>query len=319
MKQMLSFFLYLFIFQACTPTLTPKQKHIPYLDEKDEHATFFVVDDKPMLLLAGEPLNSTGSYPIRLDEVLTEMNEAHYNTALIAISWQMIEPEENQFNFTYVDDLLRIAQNNEIKIGLLWFGAWKNGISPYAPGWVLSDTKRFQRVRTISGENTQTLSPLYEETRNADTKAFVALMDYIAEKDKDRTIITVQVENEIGVLGQSRDYSEEANKAFAENVPDELINYLTNNRKSLEPELLKKWEESGFKTSGTWTEIFGDSPLTDLFFMAWHYSHYVDHVAGEGKKSYPLPMFANCWMSQKLPQTLVPGNFPSGGPVLQVL
>lgn len=315
MKQLLYIFLLLLIISGCNT----KHKSIPYLQTEDGHATHFNVDNKPMLLIAGEPLNSTGSYPDRLDEVLSEMSNANYNTALIAISWQMIEPDENQFDFSYVKDLLNIARKNKIKIGLLWFGSWKNGISPYVPSWVLGNTIRFERVKTFDGKNSQTLSPFCEETKEADAKAFNELMKYLADNDLERTVIAVQVENEIGILGQTRDFCVNANNKFADNVPTELIEYLNDHKESLEIELLEKWKENGFKTSGNWIDIFGEGSLTDLFFMAWYYSRYVNYVAEIGKKVYSLPMFTNCWMSQKRPQPVIPGRFPSGGPVLQVL
>lgn len=299
---------------GCSP-----ESDIPYLQEKEGHATRFIVNGKPMLLLAGEPLNSTGSYPARLDEVLAEMSEAHYNTALVAISWQMIEPEEGRFDFSLVEKMLDNARKNDIKIGLLWFGSWKNGISPYAPSWVLRDTERFKRVITPEGDNSRTLSPLCEETKKCDAKAFTELMTYLSDNDEERTIIVVQVENEIGVLGQTRDFSQQANTTFTGNVPEMLISYMNENKETIEIELLEKWKENGFKTSGSWTEVFGENSYTDLFFMAWVYSSYVNYVAEKGRGIYPLPMYVNCWMSQKRPQPLLPGRFPSGGPVLAVL
>lgn len=320
MKQLFFTGLLILFLAGCTNNVQePEPTSYPHLQQRDGHATCFVIDGEPMLLLAGELLNSTGSYPGRLDEILAEMKAAHYNTALIAISWQMIEQKEDSFDFSYVDDMLSIARKNNMKVGLLWFGSWKNGISPYAPSWVLGDTKRFERVRSAEGENTQTLSVFCQNTMEADAKAFSKLINYVAKKDLDRTVITVQVENEIGVLGQSRDFSEKANTAFAAEVPDLLIDYLVKNKNTLEQELLEKWEENGLKESGTWGEVFGDNLLTDLFFMAWHYSRFVNYVAEKGKQIYPLPMFANCWMSPRRPQPVVPGKFPSGGPVIQVV
>ncbi len=304
---------------ATPPPIEKDAKPIPRLMERDGHATCFLVDGRPMLLLAGEPLNSTGSYPERLSEVLAEMKAAHYNTALIAISWQMIEPEEGKMDFSAVSDLLKIAAEHDMRIGLLWFGSWKNGISPYAPSWVLGDTRRFERVRTAEGENTMTLSPFCPKTLEADARAFSALMAFLAANDADRRVITVQVENEIGILGQSRDYSPTAEKAFRSQVPASLLSYLSRNKGSLERELLAAWSANGFKSSGTWEEVFGNEAVTDLFFMAWTYATYVEAVAVRGKEVYPLPMFVNCWMSPKRPQPLKPGHFPSGGPVLQVL
>jgi hypothetical protein len=95
-----------------------------------------------------------------------------------------------------------------MKWGILWFGSWKNGLSPYAPVWVISDTKRFVRVKNDIGENTRTLTPFCAATRDADSKAFNALMKHIAEVDnKENTILVMQIKNEVGTLGQTRDFS----------------------------------------------------------------------------------------------------------------
>ena len=53
------------------------------------------------------------------------------------------------------------------------------------------------------------------------------------------------------------------------------------------------WEAAGFKTSGTWEEVFGKGTATDEIFMAWNYARYVGRVAEAGKAEYPLPMYMN--------------------------
>ncbi len=50
-------------------------------------------------------------------------------------------------------------------------------------------------------------SPSVEETLQADAKAFRALMRHIREVDPQHTVIMMQVENEAGSLGDSRDHS----------------------------------------------------------------------------------------------------------------
>jgi hypothetical protein len=91
------------------------------------------------------------------------------------------------------------------------------------------------------------------------------------------------------------------------------------NAKSLEIELKSAWESNGSKTKGIWTELFGKTDDADMFFMAWHYSRYINAIAEAGKKVYNLPMYANCWMPQPRPNPGKPGNYPSGGPILSVL
>jgi hypothetical protein len=57
----------------------------------------------------------------------------------------------------------------------------------------------------------------------ADAKAFATLMQYLEETDRDKSIVlTVQVENEPGILGDSRDASRPANLRFSSPVPEEL-------------------------------------------------------------------------------------------------
>ena len=54
--------------------------------------------------------------------------------------------------------------------------------------------------------------------------------------------------------------------------------------------------------------MFGTGPETDEIFMAWNYANYVDKVAAAGKAEYPIPMFANTWLSSP---DLKPGKWPS--------
>ena len=122
----------------------------------------------------------------------------------------------------------------------------------------------------------------------------------------------IQMQNEVGVLGDSRDHSAAANEAFAKVVPKELMDYLQKNRESLNPDFRKVWEDSGSKTSGTWAEVFGTGPAADEIFMAWHYAQYMNRLTEAGKTEYPLPVFVNAWIVQ--PEDKGPGDYPSGGP-----
>ena len=234
--------------------------------------------------------------------------------------------------------------SNNLRLGLIWFASWKNGYSSYPPDWVKKDFQRFPRVRIQGGKTIELLSPLSDANRDADARAFAALMRHLKEVDRQHTVIIIQVENEVGVLLDSRDRSEPANKAFEAPVPKELMDYLQQRKDTLAPEFRDVWKAAGFKTSGTWEQVFGkgrpanfeipvrvDSPpykqadldsfrqvrwAADEIFMAWNYARYMNTVAEAGKKEYNIPMYVNQWLQQ--PNYPWPGVYPSGGPAPQV-
>ena len=237
----------------------------------------------------------------------------HMNTVLLPVAWETIEPEEGRFDFTSVDGLLEGARENNLKVVVLWFGAWKNTYSSYVPAWVKTDTERFPRVQTSDGRGTERLSPFSTAVRDADARAFAKLMRHLREADGERhTVFMVQVENEVGVIPESRDHSPVANASFAAAVPPALTSFLEKHRTTLNPEFRAAWEAAGGKTAGTWQEVFGKGSLTDDLFMAWHYATYVEHITAAGKAEYPLPMFANAALIRP---NYEPGQYNSGGPL----
>jgi len=296
------------------------QSQIPHL-KKQGTATQLIVDGKPYLILGGELHNSTSSSLAYMEPIMQKFSKGHLNTALASVCWDLIEPEEGKFDFTLVDGAIESAERNNMKLVILWFGSWKNAVSTYAPAWVKTDLKRFPRTKNKQGKSLEILSTFSDANLEADARAFAALMKHIREVDSDHhTVMMIQVQNEVGVLSESRDRSELANKAFQSPVPKELMDYLKKNKEKLVPGFLKKWETGGFKTSGSWEEIFGASESTDEIFMAWNYARYVGKVAETGKAQYPLPMFANVWLADwTVASPMKPGSYPSGGPLPYVM
>ena len=301
----------------CTSCLEPSERPLPVLEKRGE-ATQLIVDGEPFLVLGGELHNSSSSSREYMAPYWPLLKASGMNTVLAAVEWSLVEPVEGEFDFAVVDDLLRDARSNDLRLILLWFGSWKNGQSHYVPGWVKRDFDRFPRVRAENGKSLEILSVFGEETLRCDARAFAAMMKHLAEKDSlYRTVIMVQVQNEVGILGSPRDHGEAANAAFREPVPGELISYLERNRETLLPELLKRWSSSGYSTSGSWEGVFGKGDHADEFFMAWHYARFINACAKAGKEEYPLPLFVNAWIVQ--PQDRRPGDYPSGGPQAHVL
>ena len=214
---------------------------IPHLERRGA-ATQLIVDGKPYLALAGETANTASSSLEYMEPVWPRLVRMNLNTVLVAVAWDWIEPMEGRYDFTLVDGLLAGARKNNLHVMFLWFGSWKNGISSFVPAWVKSGQDRFPRVQIKSGKSIEVLSTFSAANLDADTRAYTAFMKHLREVDSERqTVVMIQMQNEVGILGDSRDRSAAAEAAFAGPVPQEMMSYLQKNRDLLYPELLKRW------------------------------------------------------------------------------
>ena len=96
--------------------------------------------------------------------------------------------------------MIREAYSHNLRLVLLWFATWKNGLSSYPPDWVKKDFERFPRAQMVGTitpwpvfggprtpvtgvSNIELLSPFGEPTRDADARAFAAMMRHIKAVD----------------------------------------------------------------------------------------------------------------------------------------
>lgn len=285
--------------------------------QKQGSATQLMVDNRPYLILGGELGNSSASSPQDIDRIFPKLKRTGLNTVLVPAYWDLIEAEEGTFDFSLIDHTVNQARANGLRIVFLWFGAWKNSMSCYAPLWFKQDYKKYPRVRTETGKPLEIASPFSDNVFQADSKAFKAFMRHLSETDGDKhTVIMVQVENEIGMLESARDHSEEANRLFESDIPEELAGYLKKNKKTLHPWLAEKWQKAGEKTEENWQEVFGTDLYTDEIFMAWHYAAYVERMIRCGREAYNLPMYVNAAMNSRGRK---PGEYPSAGPLAHLI
>lgn len=302
-----------------TPITTSAQDASSPRLEKRGATTQLIVDGKPFLMLAGELHNSSSSSLEYMKPLWPPLAAIPLNTILTPISWELVEPAEGKYDFTLIDGLLTQAREQHLHVVFLWLASWKNGMSSYVPAWVKQDTKRFPRVVLENNEANilSSIAGFSDATRDADARAFAAVMQHIREVDiREHTVIMMQVENEVGILGGARDYSPAAEKAFAIPVPPQLTDYLKAHREALDPELHDLWRQQGEKTSGTWAQVFGETSRTDEIFMAWNYARFVQTVTAKGKAAYGLPMYVNTWLAA---DDVTPGDYPSGGPQPRVI
>jgi len=323
-----SFLLFIGIGPIVTPHLCSGQASaktsIPSLEKKGQ-VTQLIVNGKPWLILAGELHNSTPSSPDYMRPIWNKLTDMNLNTVIGTVSWELIEPAEGHFDFATVDAEISEARKHGLKLVLIWFGTWKSTAGSYAPMWVKTDPKRFPMVQTRSGHQKmpfgvsfEGISVFGENIVAADSKAFRALMHHLRMTDADHTVLMMQVDNEPGMFGDNRDRSPLAEAAWSKPVPRELLNYMAEHKAGLTPALTKVWGDRGFKTEGTWEEVFGTAPASGEAFMAWHYARAIESITEAGKAELPLPMYTNGWLGP-VANMIEPGQYPSGGPVAGML
>lgn len=277
---------------------------IPELVQKDgRHA--LMVDGAPFVMFGGQAQNSS-NYPLALDKVWAAIKDANANTLEIPVAWEQIEAVEGKFDFSYVDTLVAQARKHKVRLVLLWFGTWKNTSPSYTPEWVKFDNARFPRMVDQQGKPIYCLSPQGEETLKADKKAFVALMAHIKKiDDVQRTVIMMQVQNEVGTYGYARDYGPKAEAQFNGPVPAEVLK--------------RKKSPVALAATGTWKQVYGD--YADEYFHAYSVARYIGEIAKAGRDVYNLPMYVNNSIRDSLEEPVKPWNknFASGGPTFDVI
>lgn len=274
-----------------------------------------VVDGVPYQVRGVELHNSTSSSPTAYADGLATTVQVGANTVLAAVTWEMIQPAEDTFDLSSVQTLIDGAREAGVKLVILWFGAWKNGASSYPPLWVQTDWERFPRCVHEDGTLSDTLTPF--GGTDLDLDAFLAVVRFVEEYDAtDRTVLMIQIENEIGLLGSSRDHSTSADTVFTSAIPDPLRAALAH--------------RPGFDTDTTdlaWGDVT-DEPLgRDEAFMASGYATHVQRLACAAREITDIPFFVNAWLDSDLDLDIpgftvaggqTPGMYPSGGPLPRV-
>ncbi len=287
----------------------------------------FTVLGKPFFSIGGQVHNSSG-YSMGLElhgecqkdteKAFASVTAISANTIAVPVCWNALEPEEGQFNTSYVCNIIDQVRNHDLHAILLWFGTWKNGQMEYTPNWIKTDRKRFPRVCCKDGLETTVLSPHCRTNLEQDKKAFCYLMRLLLDYDRDTgTVIAVQVENEAGIYAPTRrDFGSWGEEAFQKEVPGALIMTAKMRINTL---MHKAWIASDRQEKGNWHQIFGG--LGAELCTAWAIAGYIDEIGEAGKKIYDLFMYTNVWTDRNGDHGWNLGGleYPCGGAVSKVL
>ncbi len=248
--------------------------------QKNNQAVQLMLNGQSYIVLGGELANSSASSSEYMDmrDSWAVMRDAGLNTVLAPVYWELIEPEEGKFDFSSVDYLLESARSHDLHLILLWFGTWKNSMSCYTPAWVKKGFgSRFALAQDKDGNVQEIISAFCPEAQKADCKAFASLMKHLRLSDGEiGTVLMVQVENEIGLLGGAREFGKTAQKAWKKG----------------------KWH--------------GDDIYEQEKFQATYYARYAEAVAKAGKAEYDIPMYVNVALNSRGRK---PGDYPAAGPL----
>ncbi len=240
-----------------------------------------VVDGKPFLILGLQWDCDSCFSPAEMDPLFPHAARMGANTAALPTYWREIEPTPGVYDFTMIDERLRMAKENNIWLVLLWFGTWKNACSNYAPDYIRQNPQEYPLALDRAGHPTVSQCPSSECTWRRDRDALAALMAYLRDHDLERRVIFVQIENEPGILGSDRCYCPTCSQHFIE----------------------EKWEARYAENAG---EAFSVASIAG----------YIDRLAVEMRQIYPIPLYTNVWLANP---TNIPGrDYPSGGGVPMV-
>jgi hypothetical protein len=262
----------------------------PHFEQVDGRQVFYV-DGHPFTVLTVEiPWVDLiyGRYHETLDAydyLYPAARALGLNALKVPIKWSTIEPEKGLYDFSYLDHVVGMARENDLRLVLGWFGHYASGDGTiyrnltgevFAPMYVIEDEETFPRAVDAAGvSHHNAVSYDYDPIIEVETAAFRAFMGHIKEIDEGTwTVLMVQVENEIAVFGSDRrnrklwrDHSPASNKAF---------------------------RDGGF--------------TDDLAYSAQRMSaRWIRSLTDAGNEVYPLPFFANFVSGNKLVDWMVGG------------
>ena len=278
----------------------------------------FTVLGRPFFPVGGQAHNSTSYVLDDLRITFDAVRKLNGNSCAVTICWDRFEPAEGEYDERYVTDIIDLARAEGLRLVLLWFGSWKNGIMSYCPAWVKKQPERFQRARSFDGTPMLNLTCHCRANVEADARAFGRLCDLVRRYDAEvGTVLGFQVENEAGQwLGARRDFHPEATRAFEGPVPAALLDYIDAHR---DGEAFRRWQQAGGNRTGGWAEVFGRFGAEA--FSAWTVARYIDEVAAAGKAAYDIFMYVNIALDglSKGEDFEIPGlSYFAGGPVPKV-
>jgi hypothetical protein len=246
----------------------------PAYIKKENDRIELIVGDEPFLIIGFQWSCDLSSYEEYVESYLPVAKQMGCNTAVIPLYWKDVEPVPGEYRMKDLGKRIKACQKHGLKMVVLWFGSYKNAQMWYVPEWVSRDSVTYPRAVKKNGEiHMNTACPLGANMLKKDADAFVEVI---------KTIKNVDINCDTVIMVQ------------VENEPG----LLTGDRCYCE-DCNKKYENEGWKLPED--------------FTATYIARYLNTIAAEGKKIYPILLNANAWLDNEFFRR--PGmDYPSGGP-----
>ncbi len=217
--------------------------------------SYLEVDGVPFLMLGGQLrtdffMQLEGKRIDELDKYFRLARDMNVTVVQIPICWSDIEQREGVYTTAYVEKYIEYCEKYELKLELLWFGAYMCGVSVagdddhagYVPHYILDEaiaSGKYEYIPTKNGivqyngwlGRTYMIMPNGRNVLAREKIAVQKLMDGIYAYDKTHggkhTVIGIQVENEPDMLLKPQDthYAVGFNMSTDE-VCDQLVIHL---------------------------------------------------------------------------------------------
>ena len=152
-------------------------------------------------------LGSDWSVP---DAYFKAAKDIGFKTVVVPVYWSYIEPKEGAYDYSYIDHVVESADRYDLAVQILWYGTDVCGYS-IVPDYVRDDRNRFPKNQQFDAFFDLSAPDLVEK----ECATLTSLMNRIADYDKQRRIIMVQIENEpdgAGDLEKTIDWGDTADK-----------------------------------------------------------------------------------------------------------
>ncbi len=266
--------------------------------------------------------SSTGSCLV--EKSLRALSLFGGNTLEAPVYWNQIEREQGNYDYSLVCGLIDEVRAAGKYLILLWFGTSKNGHPNYVPEYVKLHPETYRLAKGPNGAPVPSLSAHCTATRERDQAAFEGLMRFLKEYDgEEKTVLAVQIENEMGYANTDRDYSEEAESEYQTAVPEALKDVRIPDAwgegqnaerpdasadagsQQQEPAAQlsgREWQEhneagsAAGKAASPWKKQFGR--YSHEAFSAWYTAVYVEALAKAGRRIYSIPFYTNVMVGE---------------------
>jgi len=240
---------------------------------------FFRDKNGKEVFVAGLQCHNSSTGTELMEKAISAVKLYGGNTLEAPVYWFAIEPEFDRYDMTQIRDLINRTRLAGLHLIVLWFGASKNGHPNYVPDYIKLHPETYRIALGADKAPVASLSPHCLNTLQRDKKAFLEVMAFLKAYDAgEKTVLSIQIENEMGYANTDRDYSPSAQQDYDKPLPDALQNLSI--------------EDSGHVTGEkTWRGHFGRH--AHEAFSAWYHALYMEAIAREGKAIYNLPCITN--------------------------